>query len=314
VQSFTACASTASCLTPGQTLALSNGQNLALAWSASAATSGMTLDIYVQGTDGLHQLITHQDAGNALSLEGSTDWTIGLPSGSYTLTLQLEREGLAPVKVEQGVITISDTTAPAAPASFNVTADAAMALTATWDGTAAEADVAGYQVSVDGGEPMKVTGRLAQYVAYGLTSGAEHTISVAAYDMSGNLGGAATAKVKLSQLGVAAAWPFRDSVASNVQQVGASFSGSVKLIAMTVTDAQHAKVPGTITALTGETSVSQVVTRGATFTPTNGSLASGSYTATITAQDLVSGSTVTYSWSFNAIELRHMVYLPVIVR
>ncbi|NTW01948.1 MAG: hypothetical protein HGA19_11770, partial [Oscillochloris sp.] len=61
VQSFTACASTASCLTPGQTLALSNGQNLALAWSASAATSGMTLDIYVLGTDGLHQLITHQD-------------------------------------------------------------------------------------------------------------------------------------------------------------------------------------------------------------------------------------------------------------
>jgi hypothetical protein len=314
VSSFTACASVTTCINPSSTTALSNGQSLDLTWSASAAKPGLALDIYAEDANGLRQPIAHQETSDQQSLMGSAHWAVGLPSGSYTLTLQLDAEGFAPVKVEKGVITLSDSTPPAAPASLQAIADAALSATASWDGAQAEPDVAGYQVSVDGGEPITAQGRLAQYIAYGLKPGVSHTLSVAAYDLSGNLGPAATASVMAPQFGVGAAWPRLDSIATDVNEIGASFGGPISLGSLRVTDALGEPVAGSVTPLTGEASVTNVITLGATFTPTSGLLGPGSYTATITATDLASGGTLTYSWTFIATQSAPRVYLPLMHR
>ncbi len=74
---------------------------------------------------------------------------------------------------------------------------------------------------------------------------------------------------------------------------------------------------GTVAELTAEASVTETITLGATFAPASGQLAPGTYTATITAQDVATGSPLSYSWSFTVVSSpasEQRLYLPLVFR
>jgi hypothetical protein len=79
-------------------------------------------------------------------------------------------------------------------------------------------------------------------------------------------------------------------------------------------------VAGSVAELSGEASVSETLTLGALFSPAGGQLAPGTYTATISAQNLATGSPISYSWSFQVVESpapeisEQRIYLPIIIR
>jgi len=330
MDSFSACAG-ATCLVPGASTELSNGQALDIAWSARATEPGMALELYAESGTGKRYPIAGQETATEKTLAGATTWTLGLPSGTYTVTTQVEADGFAPVTVNQGVIVINDTTPPAAPKGLAAVAAGDMSARATWDGAAAEPDVMGYQFTVNNGDPISIDGRLADYITYGLAPGQSHTISVAAYDMSGNVGPAATATVTAPSYGVASAWPLSGSREYEVTEVGASFTGPVTLGSLELFGPVGAKVDGAVTPLAGEVAEGESVIVGATFAPASGRLPDGVYSARVRGSNPATGAEVVHEWSFFVGQAggegpdvppidpppapaRHYVYLPLLHR
>ena len=314
IDSFTACVTGGSCLSPATPLTIEQGTPIGVAWSTSAYTPGLMLNLYAISDAGTRYPLAHQETASAKTLANTLSWKSALPSGAYTLSLVLESDGFAPVTVDKGRVTINDTTAPAAPANFAARAEADMSAVATWNGDAAEADVAGYQVSVDGGEPIAIDGRLSRYLSYGLAAGSDHTVAVAAYDLSGNVGPAAMATLRTPTIGVSAAWPLRDSETGSIGEVGASFSQPISESSFMLLDKNGSMVPGEVTPLTAEASVTETVTLGSMFRPASGELAPGVYTALITAKDPATRDAIAFTWSFTVLAVPRQVYLPLVIK
>lgn len=312
IDSFTACLNAATCFANDQKVTLDNGQTLDMNWSTSAFTPSMALDVYAQSATGMRYPIAHQETTSAKTLSGSKSWTLGLPSGTYTISLELQSDIFAPVVAGRGVVTINDTTAPAAPANLQAQVDVDMSAELSWDGSAAPTDIAGYQVGVDGSAPIAVDGAFASYIVAGLEAGQQHTVSVAAYDLSGNIGPAATATITTPTTGVTAQWPHRDSADSMVDQVGVSFNKPITLRSFQVFAADNSEMAGTSDALIENPTVDQTITLGATFTPAAGTLQPGTYTARVDAVDAETGVAVLYSWRFEVIRGTYLLYMPIV--
>jgi hypothetical protein len=314
VDSFTACLVAGACLSPDTPLTIEQGTPLELRWSTSGYTPNLTLNIYAINSDGTHYPLASQETSSQNTLANSASWRSALASGTYTVSLVLESDGFAPVTVDQGRVTINDTTPPAAPVGLQVRSEIDRTVVASWDGAAAEDDLAGYQVSVNGGPPIAIDGRLSRYLAFGLAPGATHTVAVAAYDLSGNLGPAATAAVEVPSIAMSAVWPLRESYASNANEVGASFDQPITMGQLTLRDAEGNAVAGTVTPLTADVSVTETVTLGAVFRPDGGALRAGTYIASINATDVASGENLSFSWSFTVAPTRNRIYMPLIRR
>jgi len=69
-----------------------------------------------------------------------------------------------------------------------------------------------------------------------------------------------------------------------------------------------------VTTLDETLSVTETVTLGATFKPASGALKQGTYTATITARDPVTGVSAPVQWSFTVVAVTHKTYLSVFTR
>ena len=317
VDTLSVCVTATNCLSPTKPLALANGKTLDVAWSTSSPNPGMTMDVYAEGANGMRYPISHGETANKTTLTGADKWTLGLPSGTYTVMAMLEQEDVGPIKVEQGVITINDTTGPAAPRNLTTIVAGDNSATLRWNGAAAEADVAGYQVSVNDRNPITVEGRLTDYMTYGLQPGALHKLKVAGYDFSGNVGPWAIVNVTTPTIGVASAWPLNSSTSGTVAEVGASYNTPITGAKLVVRNAAGTVVPGTVTLLTGDRDVNTTVTLGAVFTPTTGTLKPGTYTASVKALDAATGTLLQHTWSFTVLvggSSSNAVYLPLIRR
>lgn len=309
IDSFSGCLQGGTCLNSTAPLTVEQGQPINLQWVASANTPGLVLDVDAVNAEGTHYPLAHQETQTEKGLSGSLSWRSAVPAGTYTLTLQLEAEGFAPIKARR-LVTIHDTTAPPAPAGLQAVAGLDMSAQLSWVGSAAPADVAGYQVAYDGNEPIAVDGRFATYVIAGLPAGTTHTVSVAAYDLSGNLGPAAVTTVTLPRHGVAAAWPQRSGVERSVSEVGLSLNTPIVSGTLHVSDAYGKPVIGNTAATVETTTITDSVTLGATFVPASGELPRGHYTARFQALDATSGAPITYSWSFDALPRLRYIYFP----
>jgi hypothetical protein len=314
VERFTACLVGGACLSPTTPLTIEQGTPIKLDWSTSSYTSNLALNIYAINGASTHYPLASQETSSQNALANSATWRSALASGTYTLSLVLESDGFAPLTINQGRVTINDTTPPAAPAGLQVRSEIDRSVVATWNDAAAEEDLAGYQVSVNGGLPIAIDGRLSRYLAFGLAPGTTHTIAVAAYDLSGNLGPAATATVEVPSVVMSAAWPLRESYASRVSEVGASFDQPITPGEFTLRDANGNPVAGTVNPLTGEISLTETVTLGAVFRPASGELSPGEYVASITATDKATAETLAFSWRFTVVPASHRVYLPILRR
>ncbi|MFV9503624.1 MAG: fibronectin type III domain-containing protein [Oscillochloridaceae bacterium umkhey_bin13] len=315
ISQLAACTSADNCLHPDTAVELTNNQPLTLSWTANVSQPDLALQIFAEDANGQRFPVVGQATTSAGQLDGTLNWMLALSSGSYTLTAQVESDGFAPEQHTAGRFIINDTTAPTLPSDLTATTDGGSIATVSWDATVAEADVAGYQITVDAGDTITVNGPINQHIVYGLIPGATHTIKVAAYDLSNNLGPAATVTVGVPQLGVTAAWPRHTGQVSAISEVGASFNGPITLLGLVVTTADGNPVAGSVTPLTGELSITQTVTLGANFAPDSGILSPGMYQATITARNPQDGTDLVYRWNFTALEApRQPVYLPLVRR
>jgi hypothetical protein len=314
IDSFTACDTTGTCLDMATPLTLEQDQSITMNWNTHASTKGLTVNVYATNTEGKRSYITTQRTDDQTALQGTMTWKPVLANGTYTVSLELEADGNAPISLDKGVVTIHDTTPPAAPAGLTAQTQIDLSTLLAWDGTAAPADLAGYQFTIDGGEPIMVDGPINTYTLYGFEPGSSHTVSVAAYDLSGNTGPAATVTTAMPKVAVNATWPRRNAALAHINEVGASFAGPVSILSFTVADGSGSPAPGSMTLITSERSVTEIVTLGAVYRPSHGELPPGTYTATIEAQDRATGTPISLAWSFQATPAHYQQFVPFVER
>ena len=284
------------------------------AWTVSDNEPGFAVDVYVEDAQGVRHSIAHQTATAQTQLSGQVTWTPALASGLYTLTLSVDDYKHTLIVSRKEPILINDTTPPAAPVNLIATPRGDGSVLLTWAGSTAEADVAGYRVSVDGGAPQNEAGRLSQYEAFGLAPDSQHQFAVSAYDFSGNVGPAAIANAVMPWNGLASQTPRRDETATLVNEVSFAFARPITLTAFTLTNDQNVAVAGTLTPITLDVTVDEVANIGAHFTPTIGSLKAGHYTATVSVLDAATNQSLTENWSFTVLPPVYQVYLPMVRR
>jgi hypothetical protein len=280
------------------------------AWTTSNNDPDFAVDVYVEDAQGVRHSIAHQKALAQTQLAGHVTWTPALASGMYTLTLSVDDYKHTPIMSRKEPILINDTTPPAAPINLIATPRGDGSVLLTWDSSTAEADVAGYRVSVDGGAPQNEAGRLSQYEAFGLAPGGPHQFAVSAYDLSGNVGPAAIANAVMPWNALVSQTPRRDETATMVNEVSFAFARPITLTAFTLTNDHNVEVAGTVTPITLNVTIDEVANLGARFTPTSGSLQAGHYTATVSVYDAATNQSITEHWSFTVLAPVHQVYLP----
>jgi hypothetical protein len=155
----------------------------------------------------------------------------------------------------------------------------------TWNGTAAEPDVEGYRVSVDGADPQVQPGRLSQHSIHGLPYSTKHQFAVSAYDFSGNIGRAATAQATLSSSGLNANWPGSNAKTRDVNAVWFTFGQPITLTDFTLNAEHGVVITGTTTPIMFGLSPEDEVNLGARWTTHVGSLPVGVYTVTASVLD-----------------------------
>ncbi len=223
-----------------------------------------------------------------------------LPAGVYTITIAVDESRNTPTVAAKEPVTILDTMPPGAPSHLQAQARGDGSVLLTWDGAVAEPDVAGYRVAVDGGVALNSYGTAAHYELFGLQPGVAHQVAVSAYDLSGNVGPAATVGVQMPLLTLAANWPQRGQNSRPVGEIWATFNRPITLIGFTLLNARGQSVPGTVTPITATTGLTQTVTLGGRFLPARGVLPAESFTAVIDARDTQTGVAQRAEWPFTA--------------
>jgi hypothetical protein len=315
VNTFDACKSPSVCLpaSGGQPTVLGAGQSLAVQWDTTHITSGVSLQLYAVNQDNVRTPIAEQYSGAGTQLSGSAAWST-FQNGTYTLTLELYDQLGRTTLIQKGAVVVNDTAAPAAPANLQATARADSSVDLTWNAALMEPDILGYQISVDGTEPIVIEQRVSAYDLYGLDITTAHTVTLAAFDLNGNLGPVSTTTVTLNALSVTSAWPTRGMAASMVDHVTVAFNMPVMVDSFSITTTLEV-LPGTTTTLTQEIDLSTTVTVGARWSSANqGRLKPGAYTATITVRDIETNTPRVVSWPFTVIEAPNKIFLPSIQR
>lgn len=317
-----------SCAAAGARVVLDDNQAIDLSWSAKSYTPGLTLEVYATDARGERTYISSVTTEEQ-ELTGELRWQPALAEGSYTVSMEALGATGAPITQDLATIVYADTSAPGKPQGLTGTPEAGLSVLLAWDSDTAEADILGYQVSVNGGPAIEKDGTYAELRSYGLAPGSTHTFAVAAYDLSGNLGEAATVTVTMPSLGVSGNWPYDGRVLSDVPEVWGRFSGVVSGATLTVTDASGAPVLGATTVLTTETLLESLepgfippaldevggiatVESGVSFVPAGGQLPPGIYTATISALDPKTQEQVTARWSFQVLPPKYETFLPLV--
>jgi uncharacterized repeat protein (TIGR01451 family) len=283
------------------------------AWTVSDSEPGFAVEVYVEDAQGVRHSIDSQKASTQ-TFSGHVTWTPALPSGTYTVTLSVDDYKHTPSVSRQEPILINDTTPPAAPINLIAAPRGDGSVLLMWDGSTAEADVAGYRVSVDGGTPQSEAGRLSQYEAFGLAPDSQHQFAVSAYDTSGNVGPAAIANAVMPSNGLVSQTPRRDETATLVNEVSFAFARPITLTAFTLTNDHNIEVTGTLTPITLDVTVDEIANMGAHFTPTIGPLGAGHYTATVSVYDAATNQSITENWSFTVLAPVYQVHLPIVKR
>jgi uncharacterized repeat protein (TIGR01451 family) len=283
-----------------------------VAWNVSNNDPDFVVDVYAVDAQGIRHPIANQKATQT-QLTGNSTWTPRLASGTYTLTIAVDDYKHTPIVARTEPIIVNDTTPPAAPIDLIAVPRNDGSVVLEWQGNAAETDVAGYRVSIDGATPQIKAGRLNQFDVYGLAPDSLHQFAVSAYDLSGNVGPAAFANAAMPTNGLVSQTPRRAEMLDGVSEVSFTFAKPISLTTFTLQNEQGAEVMGVLTPITSQASSDQVDQMGARFAP-NTALSSGSYTATVAVQDAVTGQTLTESWSFTVLAPVYRVYLPVVSR
>ncbi len=317
VARFDVCDTSSVCLDTAEKTAaaraLSAGTPLHLSWSARNEQPGLALDIYATDAAGVRTLITSQRTLTNTLLSGELDWQPALPSGTYTLTMAVDDGRNVATYAAKQPLLIVDSTAPAPPQGLALADQGDGSALLTWDGAAAEPDVQGYRISVDGRELTRVDGRLEQYAIYGLDVGQTYSVSLAAYDLSGNMSADSSAAITPSGLQLSASWPRRDDHVRMPAAVWATFTRPISAASMQLVDAQGQLISGSSAVITSALSITETATVGLRFTPDSATLPVGTYRATLQASAADSGEQVTISWPF-VVEPPQRVYLPLVAR
>ena len=320
VDTFTVCTTSNVCLenlehdTTVTPVTLEVGETVDVTWATSHISTGLTVDIYAEGSDGSVHVLANDYTETGTSLSGATSWTPLVPAGLYTITLRLEDQLNASTVVTKMPLNIVDTTAPGALVGLTAIARTDGSVQLTWDTTQVAADVLGYRFAVDGQPAISVEDTLDSYDLYGLQPGVVHEIAVTVYDHSGNESTPATTTVLLDGLTVSAQWPTRDFSATLIDEVMVTFNRPVTLTSFVVEAADGTPVVGTTTPITQEYSVGEVVVIGAEFAATDGFLPLGSYTARVQVVDVETGTPLTVEWPFEVVAPAIRVYLPTLQR
>ena len=320
VDTFTVCTTSNVCLenlendTTVTPVTLEVGETVDVTWATSHISTGLTVDIYAEGSDGSVHVLANDYTETGTSLSGATSWTPLVPAGLYTITLRLEDQLNASTVVTKMPLNIVDTTAPGALVGLTAIARTDGSVQLTWDTTQVAADVLGYRFAVDGQPAISVEDTLTSYDLYGLQPGVVHEIAVTVYDHSGNESMPATTTVLLDGLTVSAQWPTRDFSATLIDEVMVTFNRPVTLMSFVVEAADGTPVVGTTTPITQEYSVGEVVVIGAEFAAADGFLPLGSYTARVQVVDVETGTPLTVEWPFEVVAPAIRVYLPTLQR
>ena len=329
ITAATFCPVGGSCAAPGAQIVLEDNQALDLSWRAKSYTPGLSLDVYATDQRGERSYITSTLTLDQ-ALTGNMRWRPALAGGTYTVTAELIGDSGAPVRQDLAIIVYTDAGAPAKPQGLTATPQHDLSVLLRWDSIVADADILGYQMSVDGGAPIEADGKVDTLRSYGLAPGSTYTIAVAAYDLSGNVGEAAEVTVTMPSIGVSGSWPSDGAITRGTYtEIGGVFSGSITGATISVTDASGAVVRGATTVLTAEVLLETleagitpltidavggiaVVETGAVFVPEAAQLAPGIYRATLSAWDPKTQTQVTASWSFTILPPIYKLYLPIL--
>jgi hypothetical protein len=298
----------------GAPLNVPNGQVFQLDWQVTNNEPGLAVEIYAVDRRGVRYPIASRRTQIEANLQGTTTWKPALPSGTYTITLGVDDFKHVSTIARTQPIVITDTTPPTAPRNLAVRVRPDGSALLTWDGATAEADVAGYQVTVDNQQPLRQDGHLSEFEVFGLQAGGKYRIAAAAYDLSGNIGPAALVEVTVSPFGVDVSFPRRGDRVSLVTEVRATLNEPVSAGALTIVDSRGQQIAGTTSPITMEVGIGEMRTIGTRWKPSRGALLPGTYSARLTASNMSNGIVADYTWSFTVIPYSQSVYLPMIRR
>ncbi len=310
-------------------LRLTQQGRLRITWQSNAADAQpVRVELYAEDAAGKRWPVTTSDA-----LNGVYDWQPAIPGGVYTFTVAADDGRNMPV-ISQVLFDYHDTTPPAAVQGVTAHVAADGVATVAWDDAAADPDVVGYRIALDGGDVITVTRPIGQAIVGTLDPGEMVAAEVAAYDMSGNVGAGTRVAARAAALQVVAQRPADGDVARWSRQVLVAFNQPIVVQSFTLWDAKGAELPGQIEGLTYDLGAIIPIAEpvwGVRFTPQVGWLPQGDYTAgvTVAGDDVAArqvqlaglssvvapaGTTATYRWSFTVGSVPKQVWLPLVAR
>jgi hypothetical protein len=304
---------------PTTRLTVAAGENFQISWSASNNEAGLAAELFAVDAHGVRHPIAGQRTEDASQLSGDMAWTPTLPSGVYTLTLQVDDFKHPLTTSQKEPLTLHDVTPPTAPRNLQAQTQMDGVVALTWDGEAAAADVVAYQVEIDGRPPLTEQGRQSQLTLYGLSLGAGYPIALRAVDATGNVGAAATVEVTLPSVGVVATYPRRAEQLQQVNELWVTFNRPITPTSFNLVDEANQAVVGALTLITKEVEIDSIQVIGVRFTPKSAPLASGGYTAALTFLGGEHSAASTFNWPFTVVASaqnasKRRLYLPVVVR
>lgn len=285
---------------PTPRVTLGGGETLSVAWTAANDEPGLELQVYAENSQGVRFPIASQASESEASLSGTRRWPLALPSGTYTITLAIDDGRNVSTYARMEPIVVEDTAGPAAPAGLRAEARADGSVRLSWDGPAPAADHLGYQVRVNGGEPISQRGAQPSLEVFGLAPGGRYTLAVAAYDLSGNVGPEASVGVSMPAFAVSATQPRRGEALEAVGEVSLSLAEPAADVALSVLDGRGEPVAGAAEPVLAEVAPDELAVMGARFAPEGGALAPGAYTARAVVKD-AAGAAHELSWPFTVV-------------
>jgi hypothetical protein len=285
---------------PTPRVTLGGGETLNVAWTATNDEPGLSLAVYAENSEGVRFPVASQSSDTEVGLSGARAWPLALPSGTYTLTLAIDDGRNVSTYARMEPVVVRDTTGPAAPAGLGAEPRSDGSVRLSWNGPAPSADHLGYQVRINGGEPIRHRGAQPSLEVYGLTPGNPYTLAVAAYDLSGNVGSEATVTASMPAFAVSATMPGRDERREAVGEVTVSLAEPASEVALTVADSRGQPVAGAAEPLLAEIAPDELAVMGARFVPEGGALPPGAYTARAVVTD-ASGASHELSWPFTVV-------------
>jgi chitodextrinase len=218
------------------TIAAATQTSITLSWTASLDNVGVAgYGVYLNGTlVGTTPLTTYAFVG----LSCGTSYVLGVDAFDATGNRSTK------TSVTAAASPCADTSPPTAPSNLQVTASTATSVSSSWTASTDNVGVSGYSLYVNGAKVGTATGT--SYVFSSLSCGAGYTLSVEAFDTSGNVSGRTSLATATSacqaQTGSQIRWRFAYSNRSD-QNLATSYG--YNLIDVSTKSEADATPPGT---------------------------------------------------------------------